>query len=90
MARRSGRWRATALRVGDWKLVGNDTPDAFQLFEIETDWKEENDPAAILPEKAQALERELITLWTAIEAEGPKEWWLGERNKPMRGATLNY
>lgn len=79
-----------ALRIGDWKIVGNDLLTRFQLFEIQKDWKEENDLAATMPEKAEEMRRALLKVWEEIEAEGPKAWWLGERNKPMRGAKLNY
>ncbi|GAA5507495.1 sulfatase family protein [Novipirellula caenicola] len=79
-----------AMRIGDWKIVGNDTLSKFQLFNIENDWKEENDLADAMPEKTEAMKQQLLTLWKQIEAEGPNEWWEGERNKPARGGTLNY
>ena len=79
-----------ALRIGDWKIVGNDTLTKFQLFQIQKDWKEENDLAAKMPEKTEQMKKTLFEVWKNIEEEGPKEWWLNERQKPMRGATLNY
>ena len=79
-----------ALRIGDWKIVGNDTLTKFQLFEIEGDWKEENDLAATMPEKTEEMKAILFKVWKDIETEGPKEWWLNERQKPMKGARLNY
>lgn len=79
-----------ALRVGDWKIVGNDTLTKFQLFEIQKDWKEENDLAATMPEKTEEMKNTLFKVWKNIEAEGPKEWWLNERQKPMKGAKLSY
>lgn len=79
-----------ALRIGDWKIVGNDTLTTFQLFEIQKDWKEESDLAAAMPEKTEEMKRALFKVWEKIEAEGPKEWWLGERQKPTKGAKLNY
>lgn len=80
----------SALRIGDWKIVSNDEMTKFMLFEIQKDWKEQNDLAAKMPEKTEEMKKELFKVWKQIEAEGPKEWWLGERNKPMRGAKLNY
>ena len=80
----------SALRIGDWKIVSNDTMDQFMLFEIQKDWKEENDLAAEMPEKLEEMKKELFKVWKDIEAEGPKEWWLGERSKPMKGGKLNY
>ncbi|MDF7823544.1 sulfatase-like hydrolase/transferase [Pontiellaceae bacterium B12227] len=79
-----------ALRTGDWKLVGNDTMTKFQLFEIQKDWKEENDLSGQMPEKTEKMKQTLFKLWKDIETEGPNEWWEGERNKPGKGATLNY
>ena len=79
-----------ALRVGDWKIVGNDTLTKFQLFQIQKDWKEENDLAFKMPHKTNELKKILLKVWNQIEKEGPKKWWLTEKNKPTRGATLNY
>ena len=79
-----------AMRIGDWKIVGDDTLTKFQLYEIQKDWKEENDLAAAMPERLQAMKQQLLELWKTIEAEGPKEWWESERQKPARGGTLNY
>jgi arylsulfatase A-like enzyme len=79
-----------ALRIGDWKIVGNDTLTKFQLYEIEKDWQEKNDLAAAMPDKAAQMKQRLLEVWQAIEKEGPDHWWKAERNKPMRGATINY
>ncbi len=80
----------SALRVGDWKMVSNDEMTKFQLFEIQKDWKEENDLAAAMPEKTEEMKNVLFQVWSEVEAEGPKEWWLGEKSRPMKGAKLNY
>ena len=42
-----------AMRIGDWKLVGDETLTRFQLYEIQKDWKEERDLAESMPEKKQ-------------------------------------
>ena len=34
------------MRIGDWKIVADRTFTEFQLYEIEKDWREENDLAA--------------------------------------------
>lgn len=80
----------SALRIGDWKIVSNDVMDEFMLFNIKKDWKEENDLAAKMPEKTEEMRKELFKVWDGIVAEGPKEWWLGERTKPKKGSKLNY
>lgn len=79
-----------ALRIGDWKIVGNDLMNSFELFEIQKDWKEENNLAAAMPEKTEEMRKALFKIWKEIEAEGPREWWLNDRQKPMKGAKLNY
>lgn len=79
-----------ALRVGDWKIVGDETLTQFQLYEIEKDWKEENDLAEKMPEKTEELKQQLLTVWQQIEEEGPDEWWKAERQKPMKGGKLSY
>ncbi|WP_442512197.1 sulfatase family protein [Novipirellula sp. SH528] len=79
-----------ALRIGDWKIVGNDTLTKFQLYEIQKDWQEKNDLAAQMPEKTEEMKQILFKVWKDIETEGPNQWWESERNKPMKGATLNY
>ncbi len=79
-----------ALRIGDWKLVGNETLTKFQLYEIQKDWKEEHDLAATMPEKTEQMKKQLFNVWKDIEAEGPDEWWKSERQKPVRGGKLNY
>jgi len=79
-----------ALRIGDWKLVGDETLTKFQLYEIQKDWKEEHDLASSMPEKTEEMGQKLFEVWKEIEAEGPDHWWKNERQKPSRGGKLNY
>lgn len=79
-----------ALRVGDWKLVGDETLTKFQLYEIQIDWKEERDLAAVMPDRTEAMKKTLFEVWESIESEGPAEWWKNERQKPVRGGKVNY
>lgn len=79
-----------ALRVGDWKIVGNDTLTEFRLFEIQKDWREKNDLAAKMPEKTEEMKEILFATWAEIEAEGPAEWWRADTQKPKPGAKLSY
>jgi len=79
-----------AVRVGDWKLVSNDVMDAFLLFNIQADPKEENDLSGSMPEKLDEMKKVLTELWANIETEGPSEWWLNERQKPKGFSKLNY
>ncbi|NNJ26505.1 sulfatase family protein [Alienimonas chondri] len=79
-----------ALRVGDWKLVGDETLTTFQLYNIQQDPREERDLAASMPEKTAAMKERLLAVWKEIEAEGPDRWWKNERQQPARGGKLNY
>ncbi len=79
-----------AMRIGQWKIVGNDTMTEFQLYRIEKDPKEENDLAAKKPEKLAEMKAKIFEVWKGIEAEGPSEWWTEEKEKPKAGATLAY
>ena len=79
-----------AMRVGDWKIIGDDTLTKFQLYDIEKDWKEENDLATSMPEKTESMKKRLLKLWEQVKTEGPNEWWESERNRPAKGGTLNY
>ncbi len=79
-----------AMRVGDWKLVGNDTLTKFQLFEIQKDWKEKNDLAASMPEKAEEMKKQLLQVWQDIETEGPDHWWKSDKQKPKKDGKLSY
>ena len=78
------------MRIGDWKIVSDETLSKFQLYEIQKDWKEERDLAATMPEKTEAMKSKLFEVWKAIETEGPSEWWKSERQAPARGGKLNY
>lgn len=79
-----------ALRIGDWKLVGDETLTKFQLYEIQKDWKEERDLAPTMPDKTEEMKRRLFEVWKQIESEGPSEWWKNEPQKPVRGGKVNY
>ena len=79
-----------AMRVGDWKIVSDDTMTKFQLFNVQKDWQEKDNLAETMPEKTEEMKRALFQTWDKIVEEGPNEWWEAERNKPMKGAKLSY
>lgn len=79
-----------AMRIGDWKIVGDETLTKFQLYEVQRDWQEKNDLAAQMPEKTEEMKNILLQLWADIKAEGPNEWWERDRQAPKRGGTLSY
>lgn len=79
-----------AMRIGDWKLVGDETLTKFQLYEIQRDSKEEIDLAEKMPEKTEEMKMQLLNLWNKIESEGPDHWWKSDRQKPKRNGKLSY
>ncbi len=79
-----------AMRVGDWKIVSDDTMTKFQLFNVQKDWQEKDELSSKMPEKLEEMKDLLFKTWEDIVEEGPNKWWETETNKPMRGATLNF
>ncbi len=75
-----------ALRIGDWKLVANETFDKFQLYQIRTDWKEEHDLANERPEKLAEMKKAFSRVVEGINKEGPRDWWENEppRKRPRK------
>jgi len=73
-----------AMRIDDWKIVVNSDLTKFQLYEIETDWKEEHDLASRRPQKLAEMKAKFIEVWNGIEAEGPSDWW---KNAPPNPKT---
>ena len=63
-----------ALRIGDWKLISNVSFDIFQLYQIQTDWKEEHNLASEKPEKLEEMKETFFKVLKGIEAEGPLDW----------------
>ena len=78
-----------ALRIGEWKIVGDKALEKFQLYKIEEDWKEEKDLAAKMPEKLASMKAALLKVHGEVEKEGPSEWWLNEppRKRGKRAAA---
>ena len=67
-----------AMRVGDWKIVGDNSLTKFKLFDLKVDWQEKDDLAATQPAQLAKLKSQLLELHREIEKEGPSEWWLNE------------
>ncbi|MGJ8639856.1 MAG: sulfatase-like hydrolase/transferase [Opitutaceae bacterium] len=86
----SGPDDRVAMRIGDWKIVGDETLTEFKLFNIPKDHQETNDLATKMPEKTEEMTGILLNLWSEIEAEGPSEWWKNEKQRPQRGSKMRY
>ena len=63
-----------ALRIGEWKLISNINFDKFQLYQIQTDWKEEHDLASKKPAKLKEMKEAFFEVLKGIESEGPLDW----------------
>ena len=80
-----------AMRIGDWKIVGNDVMTEFELYQINEDPRETTDLAAQNPEKFTEMKTKIIEVWKEIEADGPSDWWEnGQGGRPKKGAKLSY
>ncbi|QDU88766.1 Arylsulfatase [Pirellulimonas nuda] len=86
----SGPNERVAMRIGDWKIVGDETLTKFQLYEVQKDWQEKNDLAQQMPERTEEMKKTLLKLWADIKSEGPNQWWESEKQPPGKGGTLNY
>lgn len=84
----SGPDDRVAMRIGDWKIVGNDTMDKYMLFNIQEDYKEEHDLAQQEPKKLASMTTKIKALWEEIRTEGPEDWWINA--KPKKGSSLGY
>ncbi len=79
-----------AMRIGDWKLVGDETLTEFQLYNIPEDMYESNDLASKMPEKTEEMKAILLDLWAGIVEEGPNEWWESDKQRSKFGGKLSY
>ncbi|WP_244648017.1 MULTISPECIES: sulfatase-like hydrolase/transferase [unclassified Lentimonas] len=79
-----------AMRIGDWKIVGDETLTKFQLYNIPEDMKEENDLAQKMPEKTEEMKEILLNLWAGIVEEGPNEWWESDKQRSKFGGKISY
>ena len=86
----SGPDDRVAVRIGDWKIVGDETLTEFQLFDVQKDPQEANDLAQTMPEKTEEMKKSLLEVWAGIESEGPHEWWEKETQRPKKGSKLSY
>jgi arylsulfatase A len=63
-----------ALRIKDWKIVGNDDLTRFELYNLRDDEAETTDLAEKHPDKFAEMKKALIEQDKAVLAEGP-DWW---------------
>jgi arylsulfatase A len=63
-----------ALRVGDWKIIGNNDLTRFELYNLREDERETRELSAEQPAKFAELKAAFIKHDRAVLAEGP-DWW---------------
>lgn len=82
-----------ALRVDDWKIVGDSTLTNFLLFDLGADPQEKNNLASSEPEVFERMKTRLLEHDAAVLADGP-DWWKEDEekqrktNKPKQAAKL--
>ncbi|MEQ6122431.1 sulfatase-like hydrolase/transferase [Reichenbachiella sp. MALMAid0571] len=64
-----------ALRIGDWKILGNSMRENFELYNLIIDPRETTDLSAHEPERFETMKRELIAYDKEVLAEGRPDWY---------------
>lgn len=72
-----------ALRIGDWKILGNSMRTEFELYNLIVDPRETTDLSMLEPERFENMKNQLITYDKGVLEEGPKEWWPEGKKKKM-------
>jgi arylsulfatase A len=76
-----------ALRIGDWKIIGSDKLEQFELYNMERDPQETRDLSADYPDKFKQLKAALIEQDREVLEEGP-DWWKNEQKKRVPSLML--
>lgn len=76
-----------AMRIGDWKILGNSMRTKFELFNLNIDPRETTDLSTHEPELFDRMKIELINYDTNVLEEGP-DWW-PEKMKSRLPLTSN-
>ncbi len=62
-----------ALRMGDWKILADDSLQQFELYNLKDDPQEKTELSKTQPTKLAELKSAIIKLNAELKAEGP-EW----------------
>ena len=63
-----------AMRIGDWKIVADESLESFQLFHLKDDPQETNDLAKEHPARFDEMRATLVAYDAEVLADGP-DWW---------------
>jgi arylsulfatase A len=67
-----------AVRIGDWKIVADETLTRLQLFNLKDDWQEKTNLAEQQPEKFAEMKAALLAMDANVLNDGP-DWWKNEK-----------
>jgi arylsulfatase A len=76
-----------ALRIGDWKIIGSDKLEQFELYNIKQDPYETRDLSGDQPDRFRELKRALIEQDREVLEEGP-DWWKNDQKPRARSEML--
>jgi arylsulfatase A len=76
-----------ALRIGDWKIIGSDRLEQFELYNIQQDPHETRDLSGDHPDRFRELKQALIEQDREVLEEGP-DWWKNEQKPRARSGML--
>ena len=71
-----------AMRVGDWKILADETLSEFELYDLKADPKEATDLKEKEAARFETMKKQLAAHNAEVEAEGP-DWW--KRLSPSGG-----
>lgn len=71
---RIARGPKTAMRIGDWKILANESLTTFELYNLRHDPRESYEVSEKYPQEFERMQTGLRKLNAEIEAEGPS-WW---------------
>ena len=72
-----------ALRIGDWKILGNSMRTEFELYNLIVDPRETTDLSTLEPDRYEKMKNQLIAYDSDVLEEGPKDWWPEGKKKKM-------
>ena len=76
-----------ALRIGDWKIIGSDNLEQFELYNIQRDPQETRNLSGDHPDRFAELKQALIEQDRDVLEEGP-DWWKNDRKPRSRSGML--
>lgn len=76
---RPGFWPSAAIQEANWKLLTNEETGRTELYNIATDWAEQQDLATEKPEKVQELMEKLRAFQASLPKSAPENSFSKQR-----------